>query len=128
MSVGQIILYVIAALVIISYARKFVNNKKIRHYDPEEIIKRMKMNNIILLDVRTIPERKKNYIQSSIHIPLNQLRSRQEELSKYKNKEIVCYCRSGNRSLNAAAFLQKQGFNTANLKGGITAWNYRSQR
>ncbi|HSD62636.1 MAG TPA: rhodanese-like domain-containing protein [Ignavibacteriaceae bacterium] len=128
MSIGQIILYVIAALVLISYVRKFVNNKKIRHYDPEEIIKRMKMNNVILLDVRTIPERKKNHIQSSIHIPLNQLRSRQEELSKYKNKEIVCYCRSGNRSLNAAAFLQKQGFNAANLKGGITAWNYRSQR
>lgn len=128
MSVVQIILYVVTALVLISYLRKFINNKKIRHYDSEEILKRLKMNNMVLLDVRTVPERKRDHIKNSIHIPLNQLRSRMEELNKYKNKEIVCYCRSGNRSLNAVVFLQKHGFNAANLRGGITSWNYQSQR
>ena len=127
MSAGQIILYVIIALILISYVRKFINNKRVNHYDSEEISKRLKTNNVILLDVRTVPERKKNHIKGSIHIPLNQLRSRQEELDKFKNKEIVCYCRSGNRSLNAAVFLQKHGFNASNLKGGITAWNYQSR-
>ena len=128
MSLTQIILYTVTVLVLISYLRKFINNKKIRHYESEEIIKRLKMNNMVLLDVRTVPERKRDSIKGSIHIPLNQLRSRQEELNKFKNKEIVCYCRSGNRSLSAASFLRKHGFNAANLKGGITSWNYQTQK
>jgi rhodanese-related sulfurtransferase len=128
MSVGQIILYAVFTLVLLTYVRKFINNKRIRHYDSDEIRKRIRLNNTILLDVRTGPERKKGYINGSVHIPLNQLRSRQEELTKFKNKEIVCYCRNGNRSLNAAVFLQKHGFNASNLKGGIVAWNYQNHR
>lgn len=128
MSFGQIILYAVTFLVIISYLRKYINNKRIRHYESEEIIKKLKTNSMVLLDVRTVPERKKNFIKGSIHIPLNQLRSRQEELNKYKNKEIVCYCRSGNRSLSAASFLRKHGFNAANMKGGLTSWNYQTQK
>ena len=46
----------------------------------------------------------------------------QEILEKYKNKKIVCYCRSGNRSIYAALLLQNQGFNVVNLKGGLNAW------
>jgi rhodanese-related sulfurtransferase len=128
MSAGQIILYVVIAFIMLSYVRKFINNKKIRHYDSDEISKRLKTNNVLLLDVRTEPERKKGHIKGSVHIPLNQLRSRQEELTKFKNKEIVCYCRSGNRSLNAAVFLQKHGFNASNLKGGMVAWNYQNHK
>ncbi len=128
MSAGQIILYVVIAFVMLSYVRKFINNKKIRHYDSDEISKRLKTNNVLLLDVRTEPERKKGHIKGSVHIPLNQLRSRQEELTKFKNKEIVCYCRSGNRSLNAAVFLQKHGFNASNLKGGMVAWNFQNHK
>ena len=128
MSTGQIILYVVIALVLLSYLRRFINNKKIKHYDSEEISRQLKMNNILLLDVRTEPERKKGHIKGSVHIPLNQLRSRQEELIKFKNKEIVCYCRSGSRSLNAAVFLQKHGFNASNLKGGMVSWNCQNHK
>ncbi len=125
MSTEQIILYVLIGFVIFSYIRKFLNNRKIEHRDPAEIIKKMKnQNNMLLLDVRTEPERKRKHIQGSVHIPLNQLRKRQQELEKYKHKEIVCYCASGSRSMNAAVFLQKHGFNASNLKGGISAWNY----
>jgi rhodanese-related sulfurtransferase len=129
LSTGQIILYVLIALVLISYIRKFLNNRKVVHHDPLEISKRMRnQNNMLLLDVRTDPERKRGHIKGSVHIPLNQLRKRQQELERYRNKEIVCYCRSGNRSINAAVFLQKYGFNASNLKGGISAWNYQNQK
>lgn len=128
MSTGQIILYVVIALVLLSYLRRFINNKRIKHYESGEISKKLKMNSILLLDVRTEPERKKGHIKGSVHIPLNQLRSRQEELIKYKNKEIVCYCKSGSRSVNAAVFLNKHGFNASNLKGGIVAWNYQNHK
>lgn len=129
MSTGQIILYVLIGFMILSYLRKFLNNKKIEHYEASEISKRVKnQNDLLLLDVRTDPERKKGHIKGSVHIPLNQLRQRQQELEKYKSKEIVCYCKSGNRSLNAAVFLQKHGFNASNLKGGISAWNYQNHK
>ena len=91
MNTGQILLYTIIALVILSYLRKFINYKRIRQHDAEEIIKRLKLNNILMLDVRTEPERKQGYIKGSVHIPLHQLRRRQDELTKFKNKEIVCY-------------------------------------
>lgn len=128
MSVGQIILYTIIALAIFSYLRKFINYKRIRQHNAAEIIKRLKLNNVLLLDVRTEPERKKGCIKGSVHIPLHQLKRRQDELNKFKNKEIVCYCRSGNRSLNAAVFLKKQGFTVSNLRGGIVSWNNLNQR
>lgn len=129
MTTGQVILYVLIALILFNYLRKFLNNRKIEHRNPDELSKRLKnQNNILLLDVRTEPERKKGHIRGSVHIPLNQLRRRQTELEKHKNKEIVCYCKTGSRSLNAAVFLQKHGFNASNLKGGMIAWNYQNQR
>lgn len=129
MNTGQIILYAFIALILFNYLRKYLNNRKIEHHNAAEISKRMKSsNNLLLLDVRTDPERKKGHIKGSVHIPLNQLRRRKQELEKFRNKEIVCYCRTGNRSLNAAVFLQKNGFNASNLKGGIVTWNYQIQK
>ena len=78
---------------------------------------------LVLLDVRTDGERKRGSIKGSFHIPLATLHSSQNELKKFKGAEIICYCRTGNRSLNAAAKLNKLGFNAANLRGGIVRWN-----
>lgn len=124
MSSTQILIYVLIALIVLSMVRKAINKRKIRHYNAEETNSKLKSRSILLLDVRTDAERKSRNIKGSLHIPLNQLNRRTEELRKYKDKEIVCYCRSGNRSLNAALILQKQGFNAANLSGGISHWNY----
>lgn len=124
MSATQIIIYVLIALIIFSTIRKALNKRKIKHYNAEEINNKLKNRSILLLDVRTDAERRARNIKGSLHIPLNQLNKRTEELMKYKNKEIVCYCRSGNRSLSAALLLQKQGFNVANLSGGLNHWNY----
>ena len=125
MSISQIIIYIIIVLIIFSVIRKSLNKRKVKNYNAEEINNKIKNSrNILLLDVRTNRERKVNHIKGSVHIPLNQLRARVDELKKFKNKEIVCYCTSGNRSFSAALLLQKHGFNAANLKGGITGWNY----
>ena len=78
---------------------------------------------MVLLDVRAQTERKQGSIKGSFHIPLPSITSSQNELKKFKDAEIICYCRTGNRSLNAAAKLKKLGFNAANLKGGIIRWN-----
>ena len=123
METTEIILYIAIAFVILVFIRKFYLARKIRQYNPSEIRARMKPgNSLLLLDVRTDQERKASKINGSIHIPLHELMRRMKELEKFRGKEIVCYCRSGNRSLTAASKLIRSGFTAANLKGGINNW------
>ena len=59
--------------------------------------------------------------QGPSSFPLPELERRWVEV-KDKN-EIVCYCRSGKRSLQAATFLREKGvFNATSLEGGVIAW------
>ncbi len=78
-----------------------------------------------LLDVRTEEEYNgpMGHIQGSILIPLQELESRYKELEAQKDREIVIYCRSGNRSMVAARMLQAKGFKVVNMNGGMFAWN-----
>jgi rhodanese-related sulfurtransferase len=124
MSASQIIIYIFIALILFSIIKKEINKRKVKHYNADEINDKLKNRSILLLDVRTESERKNRHIKGSLHIPLNQLSNRSGELKKFQDKEIVCYCRSGNRSLTAALMLQKNGFNAANLRGGMSRWNY----
>jgi rhodanese-related sulfurtransferase len=46
-----------------------------------------------------------------------------EDIENLKDQELICYCRSGNRSGQAALFLEQLGFsNVKNLTGGMLAW------
>lgn len=124
MTTEQIILYALIALIAFYIIRKIFLIKSIKHYSAQEASQKIKKErNVVLLDVRTDNERKQGSIRGSFHIPLTSLNSNQGELKKFKSAEIICYCRTGNRSLNAAAKLKKLGFNVANLRGGIIRWN-----
>lgn len=119
----MIFLYVIAGLIVLYIIRKAILIRSIKHYNPVDASDKLKRSrNILLLDVRTPSERKEKNIKGSLHIPLQEIKKRADELNKFKNKEIICYCRTGNRSLSAAAKLKKLGFQVANLKGGIIQW------
>jgi rhodanese-related sulfurtransferase len=74
-----------------------------------------------LIDVRSRSERDRGFISGSIHIPLPELRKRLSEVPKDKN--IVTYCQSGQRSYNASRFLKQNGFSVKNLSGGYLTWN-----
>ncbi len=127
MSATQIVLYLILALVAVVYLRRFILARSIRHYEPEEASERSSgSGSAVLLDVRTNSERQAHHIRGSLHVPLNELTRRIDELKKYRNREVICYCRSGNRSLTAAAMLRKHGFTTANMRGGIQQWNFKN--
>jgi len=76
----------------------------------------------VLLDIRDPDEWvNEGYIVGSERIMMGQIPTRLNDLPR--DKEIVIYCRSGNRSQRVAMFLAQQGFdNTSNLDGGIKAW------
>lgn len=79
--------------------------------------------NLILLDVRQPEEHAEVHIPNSILIPLGELEERIDELEEYRDKELIIYCRSGNRSGQACMFLNMMGFeNTVNLRGGMLSW------
>jgi len=124
MTTEQIFLYALIALIVFYIVRKILLIKSVKHYSAQEASQKIKKErNVVLLDVRTDAERKKNSIRGSYHIPITSIASSESELKKFKDAEIICYCSTGNRSLNAAAKLKKLGFNAANLKGGILRWN-----
>ncbi|NTV47387.1 MAG: rhodanese-like domain-containing protein [Chlorobiales bacterium] len=87
-----------------------------------ELKEQMKKNRPVLLDVREPFEYAQKNIPGSLQIPIGQLGQRLNELEKYKEKEIVVYCRSGSRSGFACTMLRKHGFNAINLSGGMMGW------
>ena len=81
----------------------------------------LKEDNFILLDVRTEHEVFISKIDKSIHIPMNDIPLRINELDK--KKEIIVQCKSGKRSARVCEFLENNNFkNVKNLTGGILAW------
>lgn len=73
-----------------------------------------------LIDVREVDEVATGIIPTAINIPLGLIEFRMNELDK--SKEYIMVCRSGGRSGNATMFLGNQGFNVANMDGGMLAW------
>lgn len=78
---------------------------------------------INLVDVRETPEHDEFNI-GGLLIPLGKIKNMDiDQLEALKNQELICYCRSGNRSGQACQILDMLGFtNTKNLVGGMLAW------
>jgi rhodanese-related sulfurtransferase len=81
---------------------------------------------LYLLDVREPGEHEDFNIGGTL-LPLGQIRNMQtEDIDDWKDQEVICYCRSGNRSGQACMILESAGFsNVKNLTGGMMAWQDR---
>lgn len=79
---------------------------------------------LLLLDVRTPGEYKsEGHIKNSLLIPINLLETKLEEISAYKDKDIIVYCAVGGRSSRASGILSEKGFKKVyNMTGGIKEW------
>ena len=100
----------------------FFNTSGCKNIGPEELSRKMSSGeDFLLLDVRTPQEHASQAIEGSYLLPLQDLGSRINELPK--DKEIVVYCRVGNRSAYACSFLSRLGYKVNNLEGGIMVWN-----
>lgn len=78
---------------------------------------------VFLVDIREVGEHKRGHIKGSYNLPLSQLRERYNELPK--DKTLYLYCKSGQRSYNAAMALQNLGYKDVyNISGGMQALSY----
>ena len=80
------------------------------------------------LDVRTIKEHKMKSIPNTDCIPVQEIKERMEELNDYRDKKIIVYCRSGNRSGTATKILNENGFNAINMIGGMNEWKGKVEK
>jgi len=91
--------------------------------DPAGAVLMMNHEDALVVDVREDSEFKEGHILSARHLPLGTLDKRLGELETHKDKPVLVYCRSGQRSARACGILRRAGFqNVTNLKGGIMAW------
>lgn len=75
----------------------------------------------LLLDVREPWEYEHCHLDGSTLMTMNTIPARIDDLDE--DAEIVCICHHGARSLQVAAFLERNGFaRVINLTGGIHAW------
>lgn len=85
-------------------------------------LKEVLANNAYLVDVRTPSEFASGSVKGAVNIPLDKISG---QLSKFKGKKnIVVFCRSGNRSSQAKSILEKNGFK--NVVNGGTWQNVNS--
>ncbi len=70
--------------------------------------------------MRSVAEFDKNHIPNAINIPLDELRTRLDELSR--EREIWVVCGVGQRAYNATRILQQNGFSVKNLSGGMQTY------
>jgi len=76
-----------------------------------------------LIDVREQHEWDDAHLEGAKHVPQAELAGKIEELVPERDKRIVLYCRTDNRSARQADILEQMGYrNVAVIKGGITAW------
>lgn len=76
-----------------------------------------KMDNKIIVDVREEVEFKGGHILGAINIPLSEIKNNNLD----KDKSIIVYCRSGNRSNKARQVLEEMGYKAYDL-GSIDNW------
>jgi NADPH-dependent 2,4-dienoyl-CoA reductase/sulfur reductase-like enzyme/rhodanese-related sulfurtransferase len=74
----------------------------------------------LLLDVRTPTEFAAGHIPGAVNIPVDDLRSRLNELPR--DRPIAVYCQVGQRGYLATRILLQAGFKAANIGGGYKAY------
>jgi rhodanese-related sulfurtransferase len=110
-----------ASIVVIQF--KSTEETFYKELSAKETKERIDKGNIFILDVRTPVEYYNGHIKNAKLIPVQQLFQRISEIDDYQDKEILVYCRSGNRSTVAAEILKQHDFKKIyNLRTGIKGW------
>ncbi len=92
-----------------------------RNLTPDEALERYRTGEVVVLDVRTAPEWNGGHIPGAVHIPLDELSSRYQELDP--EAETLVVCAHGIRSAAAGEWLARLGFDhIANVGRGMSAW------
>ncbi len=91
---------------------------------PRQAREGLAAGSLLLVDCRTLPEWDLVRIPNSIHIPLDEIEKRADEVEPAPGQEVAVLCHHGVRSLKAALALRALGLPQArSVAGGIDAWS-----
>lgn len=74
---------------------------------------------LVVLDVREPVEWHHGHIEGAVHIPLQELPLRLDEIGE---EQTLVVCKVGGRSSQAVAYLRQHGREAVNLDGGMLDW------
>ena len=94
----------------------------VRDVAPGEATRLLNHENAIMIDMRSDRDFRDGHIVNAVHAPAENS-DMSARLDKYRDRPLIVYCRSGQRSMPVCSKLRKQGFEKVyNLKGGVLGW------
>ena len=94
----------------------------VKNVEPGDATRMLNHDNAIMIDMRNDKDYQAGHIVNAIHLP-EYNDSTIKHLEKFRERPLIIYCRSGQRSAGVCSKLRKQGFEPVyNLKGGVLAW------
>ena len=113
--------FVSGAMLLWPYVRRATGGPSVSPSQATQLINR---EDALVIDVRDPGEYGAGHILGAKNLPLSRLDSGGAELAaKRKDRPLILYCDTGNRSGKAAAALKAQGYTRVlNLSGGMGAW------
>lgn len=102
----------------------FAQTNKFKTVDAAEFAKAVADTSYVVLDVRTPSEYTEGHIPGT-HFNIDVLEDNYTEIALKnlpKEKPVALYCRSGNRSKNAARILAEKGYQVLELGTGFRGW------
>lgn len=99
-----------------------------REYEvtPSQVAEKLKQDpsSVLIVDVRTQPEWDLVHVPGSIHIPLDEIERRADEIQPAPGQLVATLCHHGVRSLKASLALRQLGVPGAmSVAGGIDVWS-----
>jgi rhodanese-related sulfurtransferase/predicted transcriptional regulator len=99
--------------------------EEVEGIDREELLKRMRRRNVVLVDVRPSEEFDAGHIEGARSIPVDELEQRLNELPK--GREVIAYCRGPFCVMahDAVRRLRESGRSARRLEEGWPEWHLR---
>lgn len=87
---------------------------------PQRVAELLEAGDAQVVDVRTDEEREAGRVAGSMHLPFDRLGDSAGQLDR--ERPVVFYCRSGDRSSMAAEAFRTSGWQASSMEGGLVAW------
>ena len=90
----------------------------------DELVEAMKDANTVVIDARDAKDFAKGHIDGAINVFVDEAKDKLGELEQYKDKKVIVYCNSGNKSGKLAQFLVDNGFTDVYNADGVKQYEY----
>jgi rhodanese-related sulfurtransferase len=102
--------------------RNYLGADDVAHVDRDELLRRAAEGEVIVLDVRPEPEYAAAHLPGAVHIPLEELANRIDELPA--EREVIAYCRGTYCALahDAVRLLTALGRQASRATDGVLEW------